>query len=365
MPGMPDADRAGWRVTFDGRAFLTANLQERKFRDFHQIESQNWFMAAVARRTRAGTVTFSGMTSLEPWTLRDIGSAQVFQTGETYQGASIVDYQHPHDLVMGAGVRFDALLGAWRLVAESAAVGAPALGPDPFMHRASAEGMPTAPLAHHGLDATHVSHGVVTLGLGRGPVLVEASAFHGREPDEDRVRVEFGPLDSYAARLRWTRAGWDAQVSGAYIKFPDPTEFTDHHNVTASVSRNGTWRSRPLVFTAAFAWVRETAFGLDLPAWLFEAAWTPAASHQLFARAEWLKKDILTRGGYDPPDFPHLHVPSRIGALTAGYARALARGRAGAFDLAADVTVHAVDENLADAYGRPYSVHAYLRWHMR
>ena len=253
---------------------------------------------------------------------------------------------------MGAGVRFDALLGAWRLVAESAAGRCTGAGArHPFMHRASAEGMPTAPLAHHGLDATHVSHGVVTLGLGRGPVLVEASTFHGREPDEDRVRVEFGPLDSYAARLRWTRAGWDAQVSGAYIEVPGSD------GVHRSPQRHGVGLAqrhvapRPLVFTAAFAWVRETAFGLDLPAWLLEAAWTPAASHQLFARAEWLKKDILTRGGYDPPDFPHLHVPSRIGALTAGYARALARGRAGAFDLAADVTVHAVDENLADAYG--------------
>ena len=30
----------------------------------------------------------------EPFTLREIGSAQVFQTGETYQHLPLIDYQH-------------------------------------------------------------------------------------------------------------------------------------------------------------------------------------------------------------------------------------------------------------------------------
>ena len=44
------------------------------------------------------------MLSLEALTLRDIGSPQVFQTGETFGGrAPLIDYQHPHDLFMGLG----------------------------------------------------------------------------------------------------------------------------------------------------------------------------------------------------------------------------------------------------------------------
>ena len=45
------------------------------------------------------------MFSLEPFTLRDIGSPQVFQTGETFNGAPLIDYQHPHDLIMNLGAR--------------------------------------------------------------------------------------------------------------------------------------------------------------------------------------------------------------------------------------------------------------------
>ena len=35
------------------------------------------------------------MLSFEPFTLRDLGSSQVFQTGETFGGAPLIDYQHP------------------------------------------------------------------------------------------------------------------------------------------------------------------------------------------------------------------------------------------------------------------------------
>ena len=58
------------------------------------------------------------------------------------------------------------------------------------MHRASAEANPTAPLGHHHLDSTHITHGVITLGATNGAVTIEGSAFHGREPDEDRVAIE-------------------------------------------------------------------------------------------------------------------------------------------------------------------------------
>ena len=92
------------------------------------------------------------------------------------------------------------------------------------MHRASAEANPTAPLGHHHLDSTHITHGVITLGATNGAVTIEGSAFHGREPDEDRVAIEFGPIDSYSARVSWQRGRWQAQVSAGHLKFPDPTD---------------------------------------------------------------------------------------------------------------------------------------------
>ena len=88
-------------MAIDAQAFLSANLQIRKFTDFYQVESPNWFMAEARRGDGAHRLAFTLMTSLEPFTLRRLGSAQVFQTGETLDGAPLIDYQHPHDLIMG------------------------------------------------------------------------------------------------------------------------------------------------------------------------------------------------------------------------------------------------------------------------
>ena len=45
------------------------------------------------------------MLSFEPFSLDDIGSPQAFQTGETFNNAPIIDYQHPHDLLMQLAAR--------------------------------------------------------------------------------------------------------------------------------------------------------------------------------------------------------------------------------------------------------------------
>ena len=157
-------------MRLDAQAFLNFNIQERRFRDFHVVESQNWFMTGGTRRVGRGRLDLNGMLSFEPWTVRELGSPQVFQTGETYGGAALVDYQHPHDFVMEATARLEwPFASRWQFHLEGGPVGAPAIGPPVFMHRASAEVNPTAPLGHHSLDATHVTHGVVTAGVTRGP----------------------------------------------------------------------------------------------------------------------------------------------------------------------------------------------------
>jgi hypothetical protein len=355
-----------WSWTFDGHVYLDGNLQERKFTDFHQLESQNWFMAEGAKSVGRGRLFVHAMASLEPFTLRKIGSAEVFQTGETYQGLPLIDYQHPHDLVMNASVRYDhPLAGAWRWFASGGPVDAPALGPESFMHRASAEGNPTAPLGHHNLDATHISHGVLTGGAENADVTVEVSAFHGREPDEHRIAIEFGPIDSYAGRFTWHAGPWQAQASYGHLKFPDPSEFTDVDRTTVSLGYTNRDRARPIAALVALGVNREPALRVTSPALLGELAWHVAARDLVYARAEWLKKDILNAGGYDPPGFAGVHPLSVIGAFTAGYARTIASGRGGQWRAGADVTLYAVDENLEDSYGRPLSAHVLLSWAVR
>ncbi len=354
---------AGWTWTAEARAFFALNLQERKFRDFHTIESQNWVMTGLSRPVGRARLTLQGMFSGEAYTLPRYGSPQVFQTGETYGGAALVDYQHPHDVVMTASARLDWPVGArWRMHVEGGPVGAPAFGPVPFMHRASAAPNPTAPLTHHHFDATHVSHGVVTVGASRGGVMVETSAFHGREPDEDRLRVEAGPIDSYAARLRWRRGAWDAQVSAAHLKFPDPTEFTDLRRISASVAYTGSWRDRPVAVMLAFGRQTHTAFVVRSPAWIAEGVWDWRPRTRLSLRAELVDKDILTHGGYDPPGFAHEHVLSRVGALTVGTEHAIASSRRSRLSVGADVTTYYRDANLDGSHGHPFSAHMFLRY---
>jgi hypothetical protein len=108
------------------------------------------------------------MFSLEPLTLADIGSPQVFQTGETFRQAPLVDYQHPHDLVMALGAEYQRPLSGVTLVAGLDVVGSPTLGPPAFMHRPSARDNPQAPLSHHHMDSSHVTPGVVRGGIHAG-----------------------------------------------------------------------------------------------------------------------------------------------------------------------------------------------------
>ena len=69
-----------WRWTTDANAFFGYNYQHRKFTDFSAWESQNWFMVAGSRSVGAGRLTLEGMLSLEPFTMRALGSPQLYAT---------------------------------------------------------------------------------------------------------------------------------------------------------------------------------------------------------------------------------------------------------------------------------------------
>jgi hypothetical protein len=201
--------------TADANVFFGLNYQHREFWDFSTRESQNWMIAGAERRSTTDRIRASAMLSFEPFTLHDLGSPQVFQTGETFHNAPLIDYQHPHDLVMGLGGDYERTAGRATLIVGADLVGSPTLGPAPFMHRPSAIENPQAPLSHHYMDSSHITPGVVRAGVGLHAWRLEGSWFHGREPDEDRFDLDVGKLDSYAARVSWTRGPWNAQVSAA------------------------------------------------------------------------------------------------------------------------------------------------------
>ncbi len=226
----------GWRWVLNGNVFAGMNYQHRKFDDITTVESQNWLMGQGERPLGPGHFTVHTMVSFEPFTLKNIGSPQVFQTGETFKGLPLIHYQHPHDLFATLSAAYARPLGAWTLRTSGAIVGAPALGPPPFMHRPSATENPQSPLAHHHLDSFHITPGVITIGLNRAGFGVDGSWFHGREADEQRTDIDFGALDSWSVRGSWTNDSWSGQLSAARVNEPDPLNPGDMTRLTASVS---------------------------------------------------------------------------------------------------------------------------------
>jgi hypothetical protein len=365
-----------WRVMVHAGVFGVYTRQGGP-RGGSQAFSTNMAMGAGSRMLGNGMVTMRAMASLEPL-MGPHGYRLLLQTGETADGSTgLVDRQHPHDLAMELAAIYSHPLGArGSAFAYVGWPGEPAIGPPAFMHRGSADEMPVAPLAHHWLDATHISFGTVTAGLVWGPAKVEASAFNGREPDAARWNFERPRFDSRAARLTVNPRPWlSAQVSLAELRAPELLHPTiDVRRYTASVSYAGGGTRRP---HATLAWGRNVR-SADLPtscpllatrsevmascaaaarepfapsrvldALLAEASLRLGARHAVFARAERVEKDELF------PSFDPFHVRVfPVGSVQAGYRYELPlRGRV-SWTIGASGAVALVPEFLANEYGR-------------
>ena len=132
-------------------------------------------------------------------------------------------------------------------------MGDPAMGPVAYPHRASASEDPIATLGHHLEDSTHISGDVITVGVTRRNFRLEASGFHGREPDEHRWDLASGGMDSWSSRLTLNPGqNWSFQYSLARLHSPEalfPNE--DVRRMTASLMynrpmRKGNWDSTML-----------------------------------------------------------------------------------------------------------------------
>jgi hypothetical protein len=300
------------------------------------------------------------MVSLEPFTLKKLGSPQVFQTGEAYHGAPLIDYQHPHDLLMGLGAAWRVDLGSVGATIEADLVGAPALGPTPAMHRRSARDNPQIPLTHHYLDSTHITTGVLRGGVEAARLGLDVSVFRGEEPNENRLNIDEPRLNSWSVQGGWRRGSWNLQVSGARLHQPESYDPYDMTRLTASIEFDGAAASRPLAVTLAWGENREIHGNLD--GYLLEWHWQPSASGSVYGRGEVAAKDILGLGSLHPSGFLHFHPISRVAAGTLGYVREVPGVRIGRLGIGGDVTLYRVSDDLLLPYGAPRSYHVFLRW---
>lgn len=229
-----------WMTMLHGVAFLS-DIQQSGARGGDKLFSTNWVMPMAERELGPGQLTLRAMFSLEPATVSDRRYPLLFQQGETAYGKAIADGQHPHDFFMEIAALYDLHVGEHSLVSFYAApIGDPALGPTAYPHRASAGENPVGTLGHHQQDSTHIAADVVTVGVTHRMMRVEASGFHGREPDENRWNIDQGRIDSWSTRLTVQPGeNWSGQYSFGRIRSPEalaPSE--DQDRMTASVMYN-------------------------------------------------------------------------------------------------------------------------------
>src|SRR5438105_9728212 len=202
-----------WTFMFHANGFLV-DTQQGGPRGSDKLFLINWLMPMVSRDFGRQTITLRTMLSLEPATVTQRRYPELFQSGETAFGLPIVDGQHPHDLLMELAGRYDVRYSEkTRLFVYGGPIGDPALGPTAYPHRASASENPVAVLGHHQEDSTHISNSVITIGFAGGPIQLEASTFHGREPNENRWNIDKGKPDSFSSRLT---AGIGNKLSGQF-----------------------------------------------------------------------------------------------------------------------------------------------------
>jgi len=360
------AMRGKWMWMLHGVVFVN-EIQQSGPRGGDKLFSTNWAMPMAQRELGPGKLTLRAMLSLEPATVTGQQYPLLFQQGETAYGRAIVDGQHPHDLFMELAALYDVRIGAGTLLSVYAAqVGDPALGPTAFPHRASAAENPVATLGHHQEDSTHIAADVVTVGVTRGVVRVEASGFHGREPDEHRWNIDQGGIDSWSTRLTLQPGqNWSGQYSYGRIHSPEALSAgEDQERMTASAMYNrplgehGNWASTVL-------WGRTRASDSAVEnSYLLESTLT-RREDAVWTRIENAGRtsELLSGGGYQVMEKPLTHVQ----AYSFGYEHELAAGVPHlSVALGGQISAYGVGRPLQTAYGEhPVGGVVFLRVRVR
>jgi hypothetical protein len=358
-----------WMLMFHGAVFLN-DLQQTGPRGADKLFSTNWLMPMAQRKLWKGTLTLRTMLSLEPATVSNRRYPELFQLGETAFGRPIVGGQHPHDFFMELAALYDYKLSEKTLLSfYLAPMGDPGFGPPAYPHRSSASEDPIAPLGHHLEDSTHIASDVVTVGITHRNFRLEASGFHGREPDEYRWDIDSGKIDSWSTRVTVNpKQNWSFQYSITQLHSPEAiSPFEDIRRMTASLMynrpfHNGNWASMVL-------WGRNQSLhdGNVGNAYLAESTLRFLNRNHAWARIENADRtnELLLGENPLPPSFNERYF-TRVQAYTGGYDREFGHIPHISPALGAQVTWYGVPDVLKGIYGsHPVGVMGFLRLRTR
>ena len=351
-----------WTIMIHGSAFLRYTNQDAGragTRGGSRIDAPNWAMImAHPPQGMKGGFSFRGMFSLDPLTEGGRGYPLLFQIGESWDGASLVDRQHPHDLFSELSVSYGRSLGPDAGVFLYCGFpGEPALGPPAFMHRSSSLSNPDAPLGHHQQDSTHITFGVLTGGARYKRFKIDASVFTGREPDENRFDFDRPRFDSWSVRLTINPSDRiSMQVSHGFLCSPE----ANHPKVDIGRTTASLVMSQPL---PSVDWTTTLVWGMNASA-------QEPATHSLLVDSEaffqrvsfYSRVEIVQRQARDLKldELGDRLLP--ITALTAGATWRLRSGRDFQLHAGAQASLYHNRDDAAAVYGkRPFSFEVFLR----
>jgi hypothetical protein len=357
-----------WTFMFHANAFVV-DTQQRGVRGHDKFYSVNWIMPAFMRPFGRNSVTFRTMISLDPLTVSKRRYPLLFQSGETAYGLPIVDGQHPHDLFMEIAGRHDFKINERAgMFLYGGPLGEPALGPTAFPHRASASENPAAGLGHHQQDSTHISNSVITAGFVAGPVQLEASTFHGREPNENRWNIDGGEPDSFASRLTiGANSNFLGQFSIGRINNREALEpDLDTLRTTASVHHDVRFGSGHISTSLIWGRNKDLSHHGDrvFNAYTAESTLHFLSRNWVWTRIENVDRDRTLLVGETPAALSIEEEPiGRVQAYTFGYERDLPlKVSSVSVGLGAQVTTYGLPGKLKTVYGdRPAGFSVFLR----
>jgi hypothetical protein len=354
-----------WTLMFHANVFVL-DEQQSSPRGGDKFFSTNYFMGMAQRHFGPGVFTARAMLSLEPATITGRQYPLLFQQGETAFGKPIVDGQHPHNFFMEIAALYDLKLGRNGLLSFYAApIGDPAIGPTAYPHRASASEDPVATLGHHQEDSTHIAEDVVTVGAAYRIARIEASGFHGREPNENRWNISQGNIDSWSARLTIQPGkNWSGQYSYARIASPEalyPAE--NQERMTASIMYNRTLRNGNWASSVIWGRTKSLADNSKFNSYALESTLRFLTRNYTWTRIENVERsnELLLGENPLPPNFMEQPI-GRVQAYTLGYDRDFDLIPRLATALGAQVTIYRVGQNLVPVYGsHPAGVAIFIR----
>jgi hypothetical protein len=238
--------------------------------------------------------------------------------------------------------------------------------------------LPQATLSHHFQDSTHIANNVATAAFKYKWFRLEASSFYGTEPNENRWNIDWGPMNSYSARLSvFPTNNWMAQFSAGRIADPerqshdpggeehggDVVRMTSSLHYTRPTGHGNAW-------STSFIWGQNHNLRNQrrINSFLVETLLPVSQKNFLTGRIEVVDKDELFANDHDLEHQLESTAGSvfRIQAYTAGYTRDIGTFQNIQTGIGANVSSYVIPTAIQPYYGaHPWGVNFFVRFRIK